>query len=68
MNYPYFYTATILEWKKLPKPDKYKQIITDSLAFFCNQNKVKVYGFVVMTNHIHLIWQTNSEYSFDKIQ
>ena len=25
-----FYTATIMEWKKLLKPDKYKQIIIKS--------------------------------------
>jgi REP element-mobilizing transposase RayT len=68
MNYPFFYTATILEWKHLLKLDKYKQIIIDSLAFLCNQNKVKVYGFVIMPNHIHLIWQINSKYSLDKIQ
>ncbi len=35
MNYPYFYTAIILEWKHLLKPDKYKQIIIDCLAFLC---------------------------------
>jgi putative transposase len=68
MNYPYFYTAIILEWRHLIKPDKYKQIIIDCLTFLCIQNKVKVYGFVIMPNHIHLIWQINSEYSLDKIQ
>jgi putative transposase len=68
MNYPYFYTATILEWKHLLKPNKYKDIIIDSLRFLCNQNKVHVYGFVIMPNHIHLIWQINNEYTLDKIQ
>lgn len=56
MNYPYFYTATILEWKHLLKPDKYKDIIIQSLYFFSTQNKIKVFGLVIMPNHIHLIW------------
>ena len=30
---PQFYTATILDWKKLLKPEKYKLIIIESLQF-----------------------------------
>ena len=29
----YFTTATIKDWKWLLKPDKYKEIITDSFAY-----------------------------------
>ncbi|MEO7312706.1 MAG: hypothetical protein ABIX01_20135 [Chitinophagaceae bacterium] len=56
-HYPQYFTATILEWKPLLKPDKYKDIITGSLAFLVKENRVKVNGFVIMINHIHLIWQ-----------
>ena len=56
MNYPYFFTATILEWKHLLKPDKYKDIIIKSLLYLSEQNKVKVFGLVIMPNHIHLIY------------
>ena len=51
-----FFTATILYWKKLLKPDKYKQIIIESLKFLVAEKRVQVYGFVIMPNHIHLIW------------
>jgi putative transposase len=63
-----FYTATILEWKKLLKPDSYKQIIIDSLAFLVKEKRVKVYGFVLMENHIHLIWQGTELYSLKHTQ
>jgi putative transposase len=53
----YFYTATILDWKKLLVKDKYKDFIIDSLSYLANKGKIKVYGFVVMPNHIHLIWE-----------
>ena len=55
-HYPQFFTATILEWNHLLKHDKYKNIITDSLDYLVNNQRVAVYGFVIMPNHIHLIW------------
>lgn len=56
-EYPHFFTATILDWKKLLKPDKYKNIIIDSMRFLVTNQQVVIYGFVIMINHIHLIWQ-----------
>ena len=32
-EYPQFFIATNLEWKKFLKPDKYKDIVMDSLRF-----------------------------------
>lgn len=56
-EYPQFFTATILEWKTLLKLDKYKDIIVESMRFLINDKRAIIYGFVIMTNHIHLIWQ-----------
>ncbi|HWD86537.1 MAG TPA: hypothetical protein VG367_00320 [Mucilaginibacter sp.] len=53
----YFYTATILHWKHLLQTDKFKQIVLDSLVHLVRDDKIKVYGFVIMPNHIHLIWE-----------
>ena len=30
-EYPYFFTATNLEWEKLLDPDKYKDVIIESM-------------------------------------
>ncbi|MBC7873902.1 MAG: transposase, partial [Ferruginibacter sp.] len=49
--------ATNLEWKKLLEPHKYKLIVIDSLRFLVEDRRVILYGFVIMINHIHLIWQ-----------
>lgn len=56
LNKMYFYTATILKWQKLLKPDKYKDIIINSLRFLSNKGKIQIHIFVIMPNHIHLIW------------
>ena len=56
-EYPQFFTATNLEWKRLLKPDKYKDIIIGSMRFLVKYKRVKIFSFVIMENHIHLIWQ-----------
>ncbi|HEX7846549.1 MAG TPA: transposase [Chitinophagaceae bacterium] len=55
----YFWTATINQWKHLLGPDKYKDVIVDSLQYLSDAEKVDVFAFVIMPNHLHLIWRTN---------
>jgi putative transposase len=63
MPYPYpqiwpqFFTATILNWKMLLQPDKYKNEIIQCLQFLVQQKRIQLYAFVIMDNHLHLIWQ-----------
>ena len=56
-EWPQFYTATILNWQPLLSNNKYKDIIIESLQFCVKEKKVKLYAFIIMSNHIHLIWQ-----------
>ena len=56
-NEIYFWTATINQWQHLLTKDKFKEIIISSLRYLCDQQKIKVYAFVIMPNHIHLIWK-----------
>lgn len=63
-----FFTATILEWKHLLKPDKYKDLIINSLRFLVENKRTKIYAFVLMPNHIHLIWQIDSAHSLEAVQ
>jgi len=66
--YAEYYTATIVEWKKLLKPDKYKDIIINSLSYLVKEGTIKVYGFVIMDNHIHLIWQPINDDSSKQVR
>jgi len=45
-EYPHFFTATNLEWKKLLIHNKHKNIVIESLRFLVNDKRVIVYGFV----------------------
>ena len=65
---PQFYTATILGWKKLLKPIKYKMIIIESLQYLVQENRVVLYAYVVMDNHIHIIWRPTKLYSLKHTQ
>lgn len=71
INFDYharFFTATILEWKSLLADDNYKDIIIKSLKFLKEEGSIVIYAFVIMPNHIHLIWQIQDGYKQDNIQ
>ena len=53
----YFYTSTINNWRPLIKQYHFYDTITESLSFLHKRKCIRVYGFVIMPNHMHLIWQ-----------
>jgi len=53
----YFWTDTIKDWKNLLIDDSYKNIIIDCWRELVKRNKIIVYGFVIMPNHIHVLWE-----------
>lgn len=55
----YFWTATINQWQRLLQKDEYKNVIIDSLQYLTDEGKIDVFAFVIMPNHIHLIWRVN---------
>ncbi|OJY90880.1 MAG: hypothetical protein BGP13_12820 [Sphingobacteriales bacterium 40-81] len=56
----YFWTATINNWMKLLMSDQYKDIIISSFRYLSNAGKIDVFAFVIMPNHIHVIWRINA--------
>ncbi len=52
----YFYTDTIHNFYPLLADDNVKQIIINSWQYLVQKKLVEIYGFVIMPNHIHLIW------------
>ena len=55
----FFWTATINNWQRLLMKDAHKNVIINSLTYLSEAGKIDVFGFVLMPNHIHLIWRTN---------
>ncbi|MGK7389529.1 MAG: REP-associated tyrosine transposase [Candidatus Cyclobacteriaceae bacterium M2_1C_046] len=51
----YFTTSTIVEWLPIFVEEEFLKILTNSLTF-CVENKgLKIHGYVIMLNHIHLL-------------
>ena len=63
-----FFTATILQWQNLLKPDKYKDIIINSLSFLSVNNRIKIGGFVIMPNHFHLLFRVMEPHLLKDVQ
>ncbi|MEO5912282.1 MAG: hypothetical protein ABIP95_15445 [Pelobium sp.] len=57
LNEVYFWTATIKDWKHLLSNDEFKIIIINSLKELVLREKILLYAFVIMPNHIHLVWE-----------
>ena len=67
-EWPQFYTATIEGWDHLLKEEKYKHVIVNSLKFLTENKRVKVNAFVIMNNHIHMIWQAGANTDLEQVQ
>ena len=57
MNEVYFWTDTIKDWKHLLKEDKYKELLIDIWGDLVYRDLIAIYGFVIMPNHLHVIWE-----------
>jgi REP element-mobilizing transposase RayT len=66
-NNTFFFTATVLNWNHL-LIDKYKDFIINTLDFLIKENRIKVFSFVIMPNHIHIIWYMNPLFTKNQIQ
>ena len=63
-----FFTATILRWQHVLKQDKYKQMIIDKMQYLVDANRVWIYGFVIMPNHIHQLWRAKEGHHEKEVQ
>jgi len=64
----HFITATVVDWVDVFSRKTYRDCVIESLEF-CIQNKGMIlYGYVIMSNHIHLIIQSNNSKLSDLIR
>jgi len=52
----YFYTDTINNFNHLLADDNLKMIVINSLKYLVENKFVEIYGYIIMPNHIHLLW------------
>ena len=64
----YFLTFTVEGWIDLFSRKVYRDIILDSFMF-CRKNKgLQIHAFVIMSNHIHVIWTAKNNNLSDIIR
>jgi len=56
-NLPHFMTCTVLHWISIFTPPKTVTILLDSLRFL-TQDGMKLYAYIILENHLHLIAQS----------
>lgn len=64
----YFTTATILNWIPLLKENEYKDIVIGSFRYAVQNKRANILAFVIMNNHIHLVWQILPPYELGKVR
>jgi putative transposase len=52
----YFYTESICGFHHLLQNDELKAIVVDSWKKLVDRELAAIYGYVIMPNHIHLLW------------
>ncbi len=63
----FFVTATIVDWIRLLEKKQYKDIVLDSLKWLHTNDRLKLYAFVIMPNHLHFISKPTNKYSINQI-
>ncbi len=54
-DYPHFLTSTVNHWLPLFTRTETVNIILDSWRFLQQESSFKLYGYVILENHLHLI-------------
>ncbi len=57
----YFITCTVVNWVDDFSRKLYADIIIDSLNYCTEKKGLIVYGYVIMSNHVHLLVQARHE-------
>lgn len=60
----YFLTLTTINWTNIFTSIPYCNAVIKTLRFYQGQLNLKIYGYIIMPNHIHLISQCNDMISF----
>ncbi|QEC79583.1 transposase [Mucilaginibacter ginsenosidivorax] len=57
----YFVTFTVVRWIDVLTRRAYKDIIVESLKYCIKHKGLQLHGWVIMSNHVHLIISTNDK-------
>jgi putative transposase len=67
-NQPEYITATIKDWNHLLAEDDYKMLIINVLKNLVLDEKIELYAFCIMINHVHIIWHLSDKIKDSEIR
>jgi REP element-mobilizing transposase RayT len=56
---PHFITATVVDWIDVFSRKSHRDCVIDCLNFCIKNKGMILYGYVIMSNHVHMIVQSN---------
>lgn len=54
-RHPHFLTSTVVNWLPIFGNPPVAQIVLDSLQFLQRHNRLTIYAYVILENHLHLV-------------
>ncbi len=63
----YFITLTVVDWVDIFTRSRYKHILLESLTYCQQQKGLKIYAWVLMSNHLHAIVSAEGEQTLPDI-
>lgn len=52
---PHFYTFTTVNWVHVFHYKDLAEVVLDSIEYMQNNDRITLYGYVIMENHIHIV-------------
>ncbi|MDP2453818.1 MULTISPECIES: transposase [unclassified Kaistella] len=65
---PHFITCTVVDWIDVFTRKNYRDIVISSLQYCIKEKGMLLYGYVIMSNHLHLIVQSKDAKLSDLIR
>ena len=59
-NLPHFITPTVVDWIDVFTRQSYRDVVIESLDYCIKNKGMILFGYVIMSNHIHLIIQSEN--------
>jgi REP element-mobilizing transposase RayT len=56
---PHFITATVVDWIDVFTRKSYRNCVVENLKYCIENKSMVLYGYVIMSNHIHLVVQSD---------
>jgi len=63
----YFLTFTVIDWVDVFTRKEYKLVLTESMNYCISEKGLIVYAWVIMSNHVHVLWQAREGFRLSDI-